>query len=182
MKQNNDFDNTFTGNLLTEDFFDNMDDSMIAQAAGLDGDIIPEQGMRMQLQLFIGRPDNPNRGIGRNGWTTFSLKKQTIIIERILNASPLFIEARVAACGLTDNQNKVKPIEWIRANIPNDGKAIEKWLDEYRVTDVDVRVDYDIYIEPVKKMPYERFYKLMMQLTEKLGHLVPVHCDNSCFI
>jgi len=42
MKQNIDFDNTFTGNLLTEDFFDNMDDSMIAQAAGLDGDIIPE--------------------------------------------------------------------------------------------------------------------------------------------
>ena len=42
MKQNIDFVNAFTGSLLTEDFFDNMDNSQIAQAAGLDGDIIPE--------------------------------------------------------------------------------------------------------------------------------------------
>lgn len=182
MKQNIDFDNAFTGSLLTEDFFDNMDNSQIAQAAGLDGDIIPEQGMRMQLQLFIGSPDNKNRGIGRNGWTKFSLKNRAVVIERILNASPLFVDAQVVACGLTDNKEEVKPVEWNRADIPDDENTIEDWLNDYRVTDVDVVVNFDIYIMPAKKMSYERFYKLMMQLTERLGHLVPVHCDNACFI
>jgi hypothetical protein len=77
----NNSENILSGNLITEDFLDNVDGSTIVSAAGEDGSLIPDDGPRMQVTIDV------------VSILSFSLKKRAQIIERILNQSPLITSA-----------------------------------------------------------------------------------------
>ena len=79
-------ENILTGSLLTEDYFDNLDNSGIAAIGTSSGDVIDDDGCRMDFQIEVVRGQK------------FSLKSKALILEKILKMSPIFFDARVSAC------------------------------------------------------------------------------------
>ena len=160
-------ENILTGSLLTEDYFDNLDNSDIASVGTSSGDVIEDEGCRMEFQIEVVRG------------AKFSFKSKALILEKILKMSPIFFDAKVAACELKDNIDKEREKkEWQRHEIPSDVETIWKYIGDYRPTDVGVTVSFDVSLVPVHKCTYKKFYKYMEELKEELGRHMPYHPDN----
>jgi hypothetical protein len=157
-----------TGSLITEDFFDNIDNSDIASLGTSSGDVIEDEGCRMEFQIEVIRG------------AKFSFRKKAIVLEKILKSSPIFIDAKVAACELKDDiDTEREKKEWPRHEIPYSDDTIWKYLGDYRPNTIGVTVSFDVALEPANKCPYEKFYKYMEELKEELGRQMPYHPDNN---
>ena len=167
MKMDRIDESILTGSLITEDFFDNIDNSDIASLGTSSGDVIEDEGFRMEFQIEV-----------IHG-AKFSFRKKAIVLEKILKSSPIFIDAKVAACELKDDINTEREkMEWQRHEIPSSDDTIWKYLGEYRPNTIGVTVSFDVSLEPVDKCPYRKFYRYMEELIEELGRNMPYHPDN----
>lgn len=160
-------ENILTGSLLTEDYFDNLDNSDIASVETSSGEIIEDEGCRMEFQIEVVRG------------AKFSFKSKALILEKILKMSPIFFDAKVAACELKDDIDKEREKkEWPRHEIPSDVETIWKYIGDYRPNNVGVTVSFDVALVPVHNCSYKKFYRYMEELKEELGRQMPYHPDN----
>ena len=165
----NNSENILSGNLITEDFLDNVDGSTIVSAAGEDGSLIPDDGPRMQVTINV------------VSILSFSLKKRAQIIERILNQSPLITSAQVAACNIEDNLHEIETVEFVRSEIPDDRRYLNDVFlkGKFRPTSSKITVNFDVAISVVRNISYQRFAKCIFQLDEKFGRYVNYHPDDA---
>ena len=157
---------TLSGSILTEDFFDNMDDSQIT--SDVSGVSIEDSKTRLSFTTRIQTICF--------GW---SIKRQGNVLEKILRSSSIFTNVRVCACELNDLEKKNDVVEIQRQDFPEDKEYIRTgYLKEFRPNDLKCEVTYDVAFTISKRMTYVKFYTELARLRQTLSLKMPMHSDN----
>ena len=157
---------TLSGSLLTEDYFDNMDDSQITSSVS--GISIEDSKTRLSFTTRVQTICF--------GW---SIKRQGNVLEKILRASSIFTNVKVCACELNDLEKKKDVVEIQRPDFPDDKEYIvNAYLGEYRPNDLKCEVTYDVAFTVSKKMTYVKFYTELARLRQTLSLKMPMHTNN----